>query len=107
MRALVVDDEKELRETLAENLRTECFAVDTAEDGTAASYMARTNEYDVIILDNMLPEKSGVTVCTEIRRTGKCVPILVLSVLSDSWRKVELLNAGADDYVVKPYSFDE
>ncbi|HEY0010642.1 MAG TPA: response regulator transcription factor [Candidatus Paceibacterota bacterium] len=107
MRALVVDDERDIRETLAENLRTECFAVDTAGDGTEGSYLARTNEYDVIILDNMLPEKSGVTVCTEIRRTGRHVPILILSVLNDSWRKVELLNAGADDYLIKPYSFDE
>ena len=107
MRALVVDDEKDIRESLAGNLKTECFAVDTACDGTEGSYMARTNDYDVILLDNMLPEKSGVTVCTEIRRTGRTAPILVLSVMNDSWRKVELLNAGADDYLVKPYSFDE
>jgi DNA-binding response OmpR family regulator len=107
MRALVVDDEKELREALAENLRTECFAVDTASDGTDASYLARTNEYDIIILDNMLPEKSGVAVCADIRKVGRNVPIIILSVLADSWQKVELLNAGADDYLSKPYSFDE
>ena len=59
MRALVVDDEQDLREMLAENLRRERFAVDTAGDGTEGSYLARTNEYDVIILDNMLPEKSA------------------------------------------------
>lgn len=92
---------------LAANLRKECFAVDTAADGTEASYMARTNEYDIILLDNMLPEKQGSTVCMEIRRAGKNVPILMLSVLSDSWQKVMLLNAGADDYLIKPYSFDE
>lgn len=107
MRALVVDDEKDLREALAENLRTLCFAVDTAADGTEGSYLARTNAYDIILLDNMLPEKSGIAVCTDIRRSGRSVPIIVLSVLSDSWRKVELLNAGADDYLVKPFSFDE
>lgn len=107
MRALVVDDEEELREVLADNLRTLCFAVDTAADGTEGSYLARTNSYDIILLDNMLPEKSGVAVCSDIRNTGKNVPIIVLSVLSDSWRKVELLNAGADDYLVKPFSFDE
>lgn len=107
MRALVVDDEVELRETLAENLRDECFAVDTASDGTEGSYMARTNDYDIILLDNMLPEKSGTTICMEVRRTGRTVPILMLSVLSDSWQKVTLLNAGADDYLSKPYSFDE
>lgn len=107
MRALIVEDQKDLRETLADNLRTECFAVDTARDGTEGSYMARTNDYDIILLDNMLPEKSGTTVCTEIRRTGRAVPILMLSVLNDSWQKVALLNAGADDYLIKPYSFDE
>lgn len=107
MRALVIDDEKGVRETLAENLRTRCFAVDTAEDGTEGSYLARTAVYDIIILDNMLPEKNGLTVCEEIRSTGQTTPILVLSVLSDSWRKVDLLNAGADDYMIKPFSFEE
>lgn len=107
MRALVIDDEIGVRNTLTENLKTECFAVDSAKDGTEGSYLARTNEYDIIILDNMLPEKTGVTVCQEIRRTGRTVPILVLSVLSDAWRKVELLDAGADDYMIKPFSFEE
>ena len=107
MRALVIDDERGVRETLAENLRARSFAVDTAEDGTEGSYMARTNVYDLIILDNMLPEKNGLTVCEEIRRTGNMTPILVLSVLSDAWRKVDLLNAGADDYMIKPFSFEE
>ncbi|MEO5646135.1 MAG: response regulator transcription factor [Candidatus Paceibacterota bacterium] len=107
MRALIVEDERGVRDMLAENLRAHCFAVDTAEDGTEGSYLARTNEYDIIILDNMLPEKSGGSVCQEIRRTGRAVPILILSVLSDSWRKVELLNSGADDYMIKPFSVDE
>ncbi|MES2225843.1 MAG: response regulator transcription factor [Patescibacteria group bacterium] len=107
MRALVVDDEQGVRDMLAENLKAQCFAVDTAEDGTEGSYLARTNEYDIVILDNMLPEKTGAAVCQEIRRTGRAVPILVLSVLSDTWRKVELLNSGADDYMIKPFSVDE
>jgi len=107
MRALVIDDEQGVRETLAANLRARSFAVDTAEDGTEGSYLARTNAYDIIILDNMLPEKNGFTVCEDIRRTGCTTPILVLSALSDAWRKVELLNAGADDYMIKPFSFEE
>jgi DNA-binding response OmpR family regulator len=107
MRALIVDDEKNIREFLSEGLRAECFAVDTAEDGTEGSYLARTNEYDIIILDNMLPEKTGGVICQEIRKTGRSVPIIILSVLSDTWRKVDLLNAGADDYLIKPFSFDE
>jgi len=107
MRALIIDDEEGVRDTLAENLRALCFAVDTASDGTEGSYMARTNAYDIIILDNMLPEKSGITVCQEIRRTGHTSPILILSVLSDTWRKIDLLNGGADDYMIKPFSFEE
>ncbi len=107
MRALIIDDEYGVRETLATNLRARAFAVDTAEDGTEGSYMARTNTYDLIVLDNMLPEKNGLTVCEEIRRGGNVTPILVLSVLSDAWRKVDLLNAGADDYMIKPFSFEE
>lgn len=107
MRALIVDDEQGVRDLLTENLRAHCFAVDTASDGTEGSYMARTNAYDIIILDNMLPEKSGVTVCQEIRRTGHTAPILILSALSDTWRKIDLLNSGADDYMIKPFSFEE
>lgn len=107
MKALVIDDEQGVRETIAANLRARAFAVDTAEDGTEGSYLARTSNYDVIILDNMLPEKNGFSVCEDIRRSGNTTPILVLSALSDAWRKVELLNAGADDYMIKPFSFEE
>lgn len=107
MRALVVDDEREVRDMLTEHLKSHCFAVDTASDGTEGSYMARTNAYDIIILDNMLPEKSGITVCQEIRRTGRTTPILILSVLSETWQKIDLLNNGADDYIIKPFSSEE
>lgn len=107
MRALVIDDEGAVRDLLAQNLKAHCFAVDVAKDGNEGSYLARTNEYDIIILDNMMPEKDGEAVCTEIRSTGRTVPIIVLSVLSDTSRKVDLLNAGADDYMTKPFSFEE
>ena len=76
MRILIVDDEKDVRDMLSRHLRAECFAVDTAEDGTEGSYLARTNNYDLVILDNMLPEKSGMAVCEEIRRKGSSVPML-------------------------------
>jgi len=107
MKALEVDDEKSIRDMLAYSLRAECFEVDVAADGTEGSFLARINEYDLIILDNMMPEKTGSTVCHEIRQSGRKTPIIILSVLSDSWHKVELLNAGADDYLVKPFSFEE
>ena len=107
MRILVIDDEKAVRDMITRHLRAECFAVDTAEDGAEGSYLARTNNYDLVILDNMLPEKSGKTVCEEVRRTGRAVPILMLSVLGETKQKVDLINSGADDYMVKPFSFDE
>lgn len=107
MRILVIDDEKEVRATLTRRLRAECFAVDVAADGAEGSYMARTNPYDLIILDNLLPKKTGSFVCEDIRNTGCSVPILVLSVLGDTKQKIDLLNAGADDYLIKPFSFDE
>jgi DNA-binding response OmpR family regulator len=107
MRILLIDDEKAVRDMLCQHLRAESFAVDCAEDGTEGSYLGRTNTYDLVILDNMLPEKSGKTVCQEIRRTGNNVPILMLSVLGETSQKVDLINAGADDYMIKPFSFDE
>ncbi len=107
MRALVIDDEDAVRDMLSKHLRSECFAVDEARDGTEGSYLARTNDYDVVILDNMLPEKSGVQVCEEVRHVGRSVPILILSVLGETRQKVQLINAGADDYMIKPFSFDE
>jgi DNA-binding response OmpR family regulator len=107
MRALIIDDEKDVRDLLSQHLRARCFAVDVAADGAEGSYYARTNEYDLIILDNMLPQKSGVEVCSDIRRTGGTMPILMLSALGETRHKVDLINAGADDYMIKPFSFDE
>jgi DNA-binding response OmpR family regulator len=107
MRALLIDDDEGIRDTLSRQLRSECFAVDTAKDGAEGSYLARTNEYDVIILDYMMPKKSGMQVCEEIRQTGHAVPILMLSVHGEARQKVDLINAGADDYMIKPFSFDE
>lgn len=107
MRLLIVEDEKEILSFLKPSLEAECFAVDIAEDGEKGAYLAKSNDYDVIILDNMLPKKSGAEVCQEIRLSGKTVPIIILSALSDVNKKVELLNIGADDYLTKPFSFQE
>lgn len=107
MKALIIEDELLLREQLAYCLRQQSFAVDMAEDGTEGFYLARTNEYDIILTDYMLPEKNGESICRDVRRVGKSTPILVLSVLGETWRKVDALNAGADDYLTKPYSVDE
>jgi DNA-binding response OmpR family regulator len=71
------------------------------------SWTARTNDYDLIILDNNLPKKCGAEVCKDIREAGKSVPIILLSVESETEQKVKLLKSGADDYVTKPFSFNE
>ena len=107
MRILLIEDEKELRESLKKSLEAECFNVDTASDGDRGSYLARTNDYDLILLDNMLPKKTGLEVCAEVRSRGKNIPIIMLTVQDEIPTKVSLLNAGADDYVTKPFSFEE
>ena len=82
MRILIVEDDTEMRDFLKVTLERESFAVDIAEDGKQGSYMARTNDYDLIILDNVLPHKLGIEVCSDIRKMGKTTPILLLSVRS-------------------------
>lgn len=104
MRLLVVDDDEHLRASLREHFEAEAFAVDVAKDGEEGSYTARTNSYNLIILDCNLPKKSGREVCAEIRSAGGSVPILAISVESKIEHKLGLFNAGADDYLIKPFS---
>ena len=107
MKLLIVEDDAEIRAFLKHGLEAENASVDIAEDGERGVFLARTNEYDVILLDNMLPEKMGIEVCKEIRKAQKSVPIIVLSALSDTSIKIKLLEAGADDYMTKPFSIEE
>lgn len=107
MRILIVDDNKDIRALLKRGFEAEMFAVDTAENGEIGSYTARTNDYDVIVLDNIMPKKTGAEVCSEIRKAGKKTPIILLSVESSPEEKTKLLALGADDYVSKPFSFQE
>ena len=107
MRILIVEDRREISAFLLKALTQNSFSVDLAEDGERGSYLARTNEYDLVILDNILSKKTGLQVCREIRASGKTVPILVMSVKPEPSTKVELLDAGADDYISKPFSLDE
>lgn len=107
MRILVVEDDPEIGKFLRENLTAQCYAVDLEADGEAGSYLARTNEYDLIILDNFLPGKEGRDVVRDLRKAGKATPIIMLTVESEVPKKVELLGLGADDYVTKPFSFGE
>ncbi|MFA5750604.1 MAG: response regulator transcription factor, partial [Candidatus Shapirobacteria bacterium] len=107
MRILIIDDEKEITDFLATHLRSESFAVDVASDGESGSYLGRTNDYALILLDVTLPKKSGLDVLKELRLQGKMMPVIVLSVTSETETKIDFLNAGADDYLVKPSSYFE
>ncbi len=107
MRILIIEDKVEILESLKQSLEEQCFVVDTAVDGNSGAELAYKNEYDFIILDNHLPKKTGMEICKEIRSLKKRVPILILSVEKNVLKKVEFLNSGADDYITKPFSFQE
>lgn len=107
MRILIVEDQKEILDFLRQGLEEECFVVDAVQDGVLGAELACTNEYDLIILDNHLPGKMGMEICAEVRNANKRTPIIILSVESDIPKKIQLLNTGADDYLTKPFSFEE
>ena len=107
MKLLVVDDEQKIRDFLKRSFEEECFVVDTAGNGLEGVQFALINEYDLVILDNQMPNYTGLEVCNLLREKGKKFPILILSVNSDTDIKVDMLNAGADDYLTKPFSFQE
>jgi two-component system, OmpR family, copper resistance phosphate regulon response regulator CusR len=107
MKALLVEDDSSIRNVLRIGLKNHSFAVDEAENGDVGSYLARINQYDVIILDNVLPKKMAKDVCAEIRAAKVTTPIILLSGTSDVLNKIHLLRAGADDYITKPFSFEE
>jgi DNA-binding response OmpR family regulator len=107
MRILVVEDDPKINDFLKISLESEYFVVDTVNDGEKGYYLAMNNEYDVIILDFMLPGKLGLEICKELRTNGIQTPIIGLSVKSETVNKVGFLNAGADDYLTKPFSFEE
>lgn len=107
MKILLIEDNLSVRNVLRMGLESQSFSVDEAENGEQGSYLARINKYDVIILDNVLPKKSGDQVCREIREAGSDTPIILLSGKSDVLTKIKLLKVGADDYMTKPFSFEE
>jgi two-component system copper resistance phosphate regulon response regulator CusR len=107
MRILLAEDEPSAAAVLAKGLREASFAVDVARDGEAALFQVTTTDYDGVILDIMLPIVDGVSVCRTIRNSGCMVPILMLTARDAVESRVEGLDAGADDYLVKPYDFRE
>lgn len=107
MRILVVEDQKDLNEIIVRKLTNEHYSVDTCFDGDDALDFIRCAEYDGIIMDIMLPGTTGIGVLKEMRSAGKKTPVLLLTALGTVEDRVAGLDAGADDYLVKPFDFDE
>ena len=109
MRIRVYTDDPKLGAVVAKGLTAKGYAVDTLHDGAEAEkrLLVHGKDYDLVVLDLMLPSRSGLEICTAVREKGVTVPILVLTARAETDHKVELLTAGADDYVVKPFSFKE
>ncbi len=107
MRILVVEDEKMLAQSIKTGLVDEKFAVDVVHDGQEAYDLASSEEYDAIILDRMLPGMDGITICQKLRKNAVITPILILTAKDTVEDKIAGLDSGADDYLVKPFSFEE
>ncbi|MEI7752244.1 MAG: response regulator transcription factor [Candidatus Omnitrophota bacterium] len=107
MRILLAEDDSRVASFVRRGLREEQYAVDMAADGEKALFMAQTGEYDLIILDLMLPKKDGMEVLRTLRASKAGTPVLILTAKDKPKDKVEGLNAGADDYLTKPFGFEE
>src|SRR6185436_14952528 len=107
MRLLIVEDEKKLADSVALGLRAERFAVDVAYDGEAGQQMASSFAYDLMILDLMLPKVPGTDVLKTVRQSKAALTILIWTANGETPEKVKHFEAGADDYLVKPFAFAE
>ena len=107
MRILVVDDDRRLCAIIKRGLLEEAYAVDLAYDGEEGEYLAEVNPYDLIILDIMLPNKDGIDVCHGLRAKKINTPVMMLTAKDTVEDRVTGLNTGADDYLVKPFAFNE
>lgn len=107
MRFLLVEDEPRVAHFVAKGLREQSYAVDVAVDGEDALFRLAINDYDLVILDVMLPKKDGFAVCRELRQQGIGLPVLMLTARDNVDDRVQGLDSGADDYLVKPFEFRE
>jgi two-component system copper resistance phosphate regulon response regulator CusR len=107
MRILLVEDEPHAARFIAKGLREATYAVDVARDGLTAAEQCLQNDYDAVVLDVMLPGRDGLSVCREIRAAGSDVPVLMLTARDAIESRVQGLDAGADDYLTKPFDFRE
>ena len=107
MRVLLVEDEPGIARFVAQGLREQAYAVDVSVDGDDAAYKASINDYDAIILDVMIPGRDGFQVCSELRAAGSAVPIIMLTARDTVPDRINGLDSGADDYLVKPFAVAE
>ncbi|MBF0120701.1 MAG: heavy metal response regulator transcription factor [Desulfobacterales bacterium] len=107
MRILVIEDEKKIASFIKRGLREVGYSVDVAYDGEEGHFLATTSDYDLIVLDLMLPKIDGVTLCKKLRNEKVITPILMLTVKDSIKDKVTGLDAGANDYLTKPFAFEE
>lgn len=108
MRVLIIEDEPRLAENIGRSLRESAgYAIDIAPDGQEGLFMAESNEYDAILLDLMLPHVDGIEVLRRVRKAGQRTPVLVVTARDDKESVISLLNAGADDYLTKPFDLGE
>ncbi len=107
MRLLLVEDDERIAHFLAKGLRENAYAVDVSANGADALYQVEINDYDLIILDAMIPEKDGFEVCRELRAKGEKLPVLMLTARDAVEDRIKGLDAGADDYLTKPFEFGE
>lgn len=107
MRILIIEDDEEQCKLLCYQLKKEGITADTCYDGGDAEYYIEKNAYDLIILDNMLPNKDGLTILHELRSKGNNIPVIMVTALGELNNRINGLDNGADDYIVKPYDFKE
>jgi DNA-binding response OmpR family regulator len=107
MRILIIEDDRKAARLLARGLQEERFIVDVAHSGEAGDEMASVNDYDVIVLDWVMPDRNGIVVCRDLRERGISTPILMLTARDSLEDRVTGLNTGADDYLTKPFGFSE
>jgi DNA-binding response OmpR family regulator len=107
MKILLIEDDIEISDFIKNNLGEDVFIIDIADNGSDGSFLARTNNYDVIVMDNSLPIKDGITVCEEIRSEGINTPIIFLTIHNILRKKILALDKGADDYMTKPFAIEE
>ncbi len=107
MKILLVEDDTLLARTIRTNLASENHVVEVAENGSDGSFLARSFDYDAIVLDNSLPKKDGLTVCKEVRSSGRTTPIIFLTIDDSMETKLSAFDSGADDFMQKPFSLKE